>query len=224
MNSATVAGVTSAVSLAAGSALGYWFANRRLETKYQQLLAEEIEVTKEYYAVLHKGPGFSTPEEAAESLGVEVAVEEKVNVVTAENALTAYQGKLNMPMVEKTVNIFAHKNPNVDPSQVISEEELASRSEQIAYIISTAELGENEDGYDQVTYTWYEGDKTLAGEQDEILDDIDNLVGQHNLQMFGHRSEDPNVVNVRNDTMRLDIQIVRSEGEYAVEVAGFQRE
>jgi len=223
MNSNLVWGVTVVGVAVASATAGYFFAKKKLDAQYAQSLSEEIEATKEYYAVLHKGPGFSTPEEAAKTLGVEVE-EERVQVVTAAAALTTYQGNVKTANPDKVVNIFAKRNPDVDSSQVVPEEELRNRSEQIAYIITGEEFEQNEDGYDQVTYTWYEGDKTLAGEQDEILTDIDNLVGQHNLQMFGHRSGDVNIVNVRNDTMRLDIQIVRSEGEYAVEVAGFQRE
>ena len=223
MNGNLVWGATVVAVAAASATAGYFFAKKHLDARYAELLSEEIEATKEYYAVLHKGPGFSTPEEAAKTLGV-VAEEESVQVVTAVEALSKYQGNVDPAAADKVVNIFSKRNLNIDTSQVVPEEELLNRSEQIAYIITGEEFEANEEGYDQVTYTWYEGDKTLAGEQDEILSDVDNLVGQHNLQMFGHRSGDNNIVNVRNDTMRLDIQIVRSQGEYAVEVAGFQKE
>lgn len=216
MQSIAWTSIGAAVGLAVGAAAGYIAASKTLERKFEARLAEELEQTKNFYASIHKGPGFSTATEAAKTLGVEV--EEKINVVTAATALSGYQGKNPMPVDEdKVVNIFSRRGEVGEVPQA----EVDKRSADTPYLISAAEFMQNDSEAEQSTITWYEGDGVLADEQDQPIEDVDATVGVINLQRFGHYSGNDDVVYVRNDSRDIDYHIVRSYGKYAVEVAGF---
>jgi hypothetical protein len=97
--------------------------------------------------------------------------------------------------------------------------ETAARAEKHAYVIHLDERGQ-EDGYDEITLTYYQGDDVLCDAEDKVVDDQERVVGVENLDKFGHGSNDVNVVYVRNDAMQLDIEIVKSDKTYAEEVHG----
>jgi hypothetical protein len=213
-----VAVLTAAVAgVAAGAVGGYVVAKKRLETKYARLLEEELEATKNFYASVHKtSPGFSTAEEAAKTLGVEV--EEGIHVIAAASALSGYQGNDPIEVDEtKIVSIFSRRGRAGE----IPPEEMSRRTEEAPYVISSAEFLQGDLEYDQSTITYYEGDGVLAAEDDSPIDDVDQMVGAANLQRFGDYSGDDNVVYIRNDATSMDYHILRSEGKYAEEVAGF---
>lgn len=75
------------------------------------------------------------------------------------------------------------------------------------YVITPDEFGELDD-YNTVTLFWYAND-ILADEDDEVVDDIPEIVGDA-LAHFD--SEDS--VYVRNDTKRCDYEVLRSLKDY----------
>jgi hypothetical protein len=87
------------------------------------------------------------------------------------------------------------------------------------FVIHLDEYGEG--GFDPAFYTFYDDDKILADEHDEVVDDVENLVGYENLEKFGHGSDNANVVMIRNVHLNLDIEVTRSHGSYGEDVAGF---
>jgi hypothetical protein len=105
------------------------------------------------------------------------------------------------------------------------QEELKRRSPDIPYVIHYDERYELED-YDHVTLTYYEGDDVLCNERDEIVDPDrrDEMVGDSNLNLFGHGSNDASIVYVRNDKLELIFEVVRSPNHFAEEVHGITHE
>lgn len=65
--------------------------------------------------------------------------------------------------------------------------------------------------YDKITLTYYPAEDVLLDEGGEIVSDIAKVVGRNNLLRFGHRSDDPNTVFVRNRGMEVDYEVVREE-------------
>ena len=100
--------------------------------------------------------------------------------------------------------------------------ELASRTPHRPYIIHQDEFHQNESGYQQVTYSYYAGDGVLTDERDDILENIDNLVGLENLQRWGHGSDDFNVIHIRNPVLELEFEVCRSPKSYEQEVQGLE--
>lgn len=198
-------------ALATGVAAGYLLATKRLEKKMAEELKQEIEYTKAFYKKMHKTDEFETPEKAVQALIPEKAVE----------ALLEYQGRTRIDYhligkqgAEVVKNIFT------ETSSVEIEREIANRTEEAPYIISLQEFQENELEYDQSTLTYYEGDRVLADEKEQHIPQTDDVVGDNNLPRFGHRSNDPDVVYVRNDALSMEFEIVRKTGKYREIVLG----
>jgi hypothetical protein len=80
----------------------------------------------------------------------------------------------------------------------------------------------NDDEQEQTSLTYFAGDDVLVDERDQVMRDIDATVGLENLQKFGHGSNDPLVVYVRNPRLEVDYEISKSDGTFATEVHGFQ--
>jgi hypothetical protein len=74
-----------------------------------------------------------------------------------------------------------------------------------------------------VTYTYYSGDDVLVGEDERPIPHGDAVVGQGNLK-FGHGTDDENVVYVRNDQLRLEMEICRTNSSFEEEVLGLEHD
>jgi hypothetical protein len=148
-----------------------------------------------------------------------MSVEPPAAVVEAA-AESAEEGEVEPDEVLETDtrNVF-------DDAELVDEwdahKERAGRSPTIPYVIHRDER-DDDAAYDEVTYTYYEGDDVLCNERDEIIsqEDRDRLIGEVNLEKFGHGSGDPYVVYIRNDQLEIDYEIVKSTKSYAEEVRG----
>jgi hypothetical protein len=227
MNNQALAGVVGA-SLTIGSVGGYFLGRKHAQLKYDTLMAEEIKQAREFYSKVYKKEDFDSPESAAEALGV------SVDLTPATEALRRYQGQdlvesphEKNPTVEELIEVSEHDGTiekNIFEGSGIDQLAVDDRQPNIPYVITTEEFMENELDHNQITVTYYEGDKILADERDDIIEDINETVGRANLELFGLASGDPNVVHVRNEIRSLDFEITRSTGEYRREVAGFTDE
>lgn len=90
------------------------------------------------------------------------------------------------------------------------------------YVLHQEEFMSEETGYRQVVYTYYALDDVLVGEDEEHpLPHADLIVGVNNLQ-FGHGTDDENVVYVRNNEHRLEMEIVRVNKSFEEEILGIE--
>lgn len=220
-----VAGVTASASLLAGAAGGYFFARRSLEMKYAQLARQEIEEARTFFKRLNKTDEFETPEKAVKELIGESDGNEFVapQVSAAAVALETYKGVVPADRVNysgnlETRNVFA-KTPLGDEDWA---KELRDRTEEAPYVLNQDEYMANESGYTQVTFTYYAGDGVLADDRDDLISDVDDMVGLYNLKKFGHWSGDPRVVYVKCDIRELEFEIKLHDGKYSEVVAGLQ--
>jgi hypothetical protein len=100
-----------------------------------------------------------------------------------------------------------------------SEEE--DRDEDSPYIITHEEFAVNEHDFTQITLTYYEGDNLLADDKQQVVFSWDNVVGE---LKFGHGSNDPNVVYIRNHQLGTEYEVLRHTGKYAEIVHGIHEE
>jgi hypothetical protein len=123
-------------------------------------------------------------------------------------------------------NLFEETKSHVKPTPPEFEyaDEVRNRTEEAPYVISYEEYMTGEELFRQVTLTYYAEDGILTDDRDDVIVDVDETVGDDNLLLFGHRSNDKNVVYIRNHVLEMDIELVRSFGSYAVEVAGITKE
>lgn len=82
----------------------------------------------------------------------------------------------------------------------------------IPYVINEEEYGA-EDDYDTEVLTYF-ADKVLVDEVDEIIEDIDTVVGLGNLSIF-EEFEGAKVVYVRNEIYKTDFMICKDDWKYS---------
>ncbi len=78
-----------------------------------------------------------------------------------------------------------------------------------------------ESGYTQVTLTYYAGDQILCDEDDSPVYNHELITGP---LLFGHGSNDPNVVHIRNDKRKAEYEILFDPGLYSVDILGLEIE
>lgn len=88
------------------------------------------------------------------------------------------------------------------------------------YTITAEEFFQTNDNYEKISLNYYSGDNVLTDASDGPIPDIEPLVGSHNLTKFGEKSGDANVVYVRNEASKCDLEITLNENTYAEIVLG----
>jgi len=216
---ALIAGGASIVSFAAGVAAGYFALRRKFEADYSDRLTIEIEETRKFYAKLSEKESYKTPEEAAAAL-----------LPQAVTAIKQYRGDEKPKYFEEVdpkTEFTKEEPPSVrrifdrgNATEEVSAVDKRNRTEEAPYILEKEEYLNNESEYTQSTLTYYAGDGVLTDSRDDIISEIDDTVGEGNLQRFGYGSGDPKVVYVRNDALDLEFEILHHEGTYKQHVAG----
>lgn len=199
----------------AGAVTATLITKKVLETKYNEIAQQEIEEAKTYYRRLNKREEFANPNQLALDITSKIIANQGYSEEVIDYT------KVDEPEDEDVViqqNIFIQ---NQDTPEWDWDAELAQRDEDNPYIIHHDEFQQGEKDYDQITLTYFEGDDILCDDKDEVVSDVDLLVGNANLSRFGHGSKDNNVLYVRCDHLDTDFEIVRRKGRYTQEVLGF---
>ena len=213
------------VGVALGFFFGYRFNREKIKAEAFAQSESEVEMLRDVYKAREiareQKPAL---EEVVEEMGYSLRVPEQ-----SERPLPAPVPITTYPDARDTSNVENERPsvpPPVDPDPAprpdwIYAKELEARSSEYPYIIHEDEYRESELDYAQVSYTYYAADDVLVGEDDRPITHPDLTVGQNNLR-FGHGSEDPNIVFVRNDRLELEMEICRSPGSYEQEILGLE--
>lgn len=78
------------------------------------------------------------------------------------------------------------------------------------YVIQPSDFGEFDD-YEKISLT-YTADGVLLDDMNEIVDDIEKIVGEDSLEHFGEYEDDS--VYVRNDSKKCDYEILLDQRNY----------
>ena len=241
-----VAGTLLGVGL--GAVGGYFITRKRLETKYNDIAEEQIAEMREHYHAkglaldntlakpeldkIIEDRGYGTaPGESQTPTGQPIGISPPEAVVeAAEEAEAEKPAQVKPPVpVDPAVmtnrNVFAEVEANRVEDEWDYQRERAKRSPLKPYVIHVDERDESRNGgYDEVTFTYYEADDVICNERDEVIGEPerDLLVGEANLERFGHGSNDPSIVYIRHDSQELVIELVKSPNSYAEEVHGLK--
>lgn len=90
------------------------------------------------------------------------------------------------------------------------------------YIIEVDEFFNGKVNYDKVTLTYYDRDGSLVDESEELVHNVVDTIGEEALFEFGNKSDDPNVVYIRNEKLAIDYEIIRVFNSYAEDVLGIE--
>lgn len=169
-----------------GAAAGAASSWRFFKTKYEEIADEEIRSVKEVFLKRYAG---NKSEDNSEIEDEEATLEDYSSVLTKNNYASSFEAKKNN---EKAVVIMPKKYDG-------------------PYVITPEEFGE-EDDYDTISLTYY-ADKVLTNDQDEVINDVDDVVGSDSLNHFGEYEDDS--VFVRNDLMKTDYEILLDIRKYS---------
>ena len=175
-----------AVGAAAG-AVATW---KLLNDKYEKLYHEEVEAYKEYHK---EKSDKATTEPKSEP---EVKKEEHIHKIDQDHI---------MNKLRDTIERAGYTDYSTTKVKNESEEKDVR-----PYVIRPEELGD-QIGYDVIELTYY-ADGVVA-EEDDVMDDVDEVIGIDSLGHFGQFEED--AVCVRNDRLKCDYQILLDERKYS---------
>jgi hypothetical protein len=212
------------IGLAAGFAGGYFLQKKVLQLKYEKIADKEIASMREHYERKAKALDLTaekkTLDEVSEELKYRTEGEGKVPYYKVGSELD--KPRTEIAPDQPLQNVFeTPQEPLVlDPNWDYAVENRARRPD-IPYTIHKDEYDKGQEGYDKVVLTYFEGDDVLCNQKDEVIEEQDEMIGMANLSRFGQGSGDPNIVYVRNEEKKMDIEIVHTDRKYAVEVHGF---
>lgn len=174
-------------------AAGAWLYCKRY---YEQIAQEEIDSVKAAFA--ERKPDIMKNTNSAENNKDDN--KQKANMAKLKPDLVDYAAKLQ---AEGYTNYSAHseKNNKNEEDETVVEK---------PYVISPDEYGDCE--YTTISLTYY-SDGTLADDEDEIVDNVEDTVGADFAEHFGDYEMDS--VHIRNDRRRCDYEICKDNRTYA---------
>lgn len=202
MNS-TLKGVLIFVLGAAAGSLATW---KLIEKKYKDIAQEEIDSVKDTFSKMKKNEypdkledypdfeEFDDSDDSYDSDDEEPKSEQKID-------------RNNKPDIVEYAKILSETGyTNYADRQDKKEKKGVEPVEyERPYVISPDEFGEK-DGYENVTLTYY-ADGVLTDYFDNVISNIDEVVGFDSLDHFGEYEDD--AVFVRNEKMETDYEILR---------------
>lgn len=174
-----------AVGAAAG-AVATW---KLLNDKYEKLYHEEVEAYKEHHKEKSEK---AEPESKSEP----------------EQKKEAPKTDTSDPLMDKLRDTV--ERAGYTDYSTTKEKQEPEEKDIRPYVIRPDELGD-QIGYDVIELTYY-ADGVVA-EEDEVMDDVDEVIGIDSLGHFGEFEEDS--VCVRNDRLKCDYQIILDERTYS---------
>lgn len=181
---AFVAGVTI-------GSVATWFAVKK---KYEKIAQDEIDSVKEVFA---------RKEFDSQVKEMTKAGEEVVKGLNDGIRQAAEQAKDKPDLVQYATMVQKYGG-------TIGEEKEAHMKEKFPYVISPEEFGEFED-YEKISLTYY-SDGVLADENNEVVDDVEDIVGDA-LDHFGEYEDDS--VFVRCDERKCDYEILMDQRTFS---------
>lgn len=177
MNSRLTSGIIFLLGATAGSAVTWYL----LKNKYEKIAQEEIDSVKQTYS--------------------------KPRVIV--NDKTESQRRAAAESAKEKPDIMEYATRVSDSGYISYSERTKDRKEETIgrdrpYAISPDEFGENED-YERISLLYF-SDGILADEEFNIVDDIDDIVGEDFFDHFDEYEDD--MAYIRNDARRCDYEIM----------------
>jgi len=161
-----------------------------IKKKYEQIAQEEIDSVKEVFS---KRDTFSSNKEE------NTDIIKKANKAKDKPEINEYASKLQKHGYTNYSDISNNKKE--EESKVVDK----------PYVISPDNFGEFDD-YEKISLTYYE-DQILADDNDDLVDDVEDIIGFESLTHFGDYEDDS--VFVRNDRLKCDYEILMDHRNYS---------
>lgn len=171
--------LSNIIIFAVGAGIGSAVTYKLVKAKYDKLIQDEIDSVKEQLTKV-----YSSEEEPNEENDPEEVIPESEKSLDIKKYASMLQ--------ENSYTNYSDKKKGAEVNDV-----------EKPYVISPDEFGEIY-GY-ETNYLTYYSDGVLTDDQDEIVDDVEGIVGLDSLKCFGDYEED--LVHVRNDRLKCDYEI-----------------
>ena len=190
---------------AAGAVAGSAITWKLVKTKYEQISNEEIESVKEHFKKMYE------ENEPIPDGNTHIEEVEPINVNTEKHA---DDGKADMNVIEYAKIISKEKYSNKEVTELVDEtEEGDDVMEEYGgpRVISPEEFGENVN-YEVLSFTYY-ADGILTDEDDHVISNPEDYIGDEALNSFGEYEDDS--VFVVDDDIETYYEILLDESNYS---------
>lgn len=171
-----------------GAAIGSLVTWKMLKTKYEKIAQEEIDSVKEVFS-RHR---YNGPEQSDEE---PVDCEKEAESDDHEKSMKEYD-----QIVKKYTN---EKSDSVNKDSIYDKK---------PYVIAPEEFGEL-DNYETESLTYYYSDGVLTDDFDNVISDVEDMIGVESLEHFGEYEDDS--VYVRNEKYQCDYEILLDNRNYS---------
>ena len=189
--------IINVVAFAVGAAIGSAVTYAVLKPKYERMIQEEVDTFKKEFLECMNEEQAATEEESEEE------DEERPSIDWSE--LEDLNEEEEEEFDDETLDEYAEL-----VSKYTNEEGGAVEVAKKPYVISPFDFGEI-DGYNQISLTYY-ADGILEDDANDIVTDVDELIGAGSLNTFGEYEDDS--VFVRNEYLRTDFEILKDYRTY----------
>lgn len=215
--------ITKAVYFTAGLCIGGGVTYLVVKDRYKRLTEEEVASVRDSFEKIYERKARQLaddwnsqpdPEESAKT-------KEEYRTIVANSEYETVSD--HVP--EEAVAYIHTKDADVE---VHSEDEnfevtVATESDpnpNKPYVIDVVDFMNNGD-YDNITMTYWTQEDILVDEREEIIHEVDSLIGRNNLNFFDeHPNED--TVYIRNNKEEVDFEIIKDTRSYAQVVLGLK--
>lgn len=188
-------GVKNFMIFAAGAAIGSVITWNFVKAKYEQIANEEITSVKDTYA---KKLEEIRDHEIEEELG-----EDDEDDFHEEDTDEEEFSEGDMENYYDAVREYEHNDYDNSTKNELEVDK--------PYVISPEEFGEF-DNYEQISLTYYD-DGYLADDMDDLVEDVEDIIGWELLNHIGEYEED--AIHIRNDSLKTDYEILRVMDRYS---------
>lgn len=187
--------VKNFIIFAAGAAIGSVITWNFVKAKYEQIANEEITSVKDTYA---KKLEEIRDREIEEELG-----EDDEDDFYEEDTDEEEFSEGDMENYYDAVREYEHNDYDNSAQNELEVDK--------PYVISPEEFGEF-DNYEQISLTYYD-DGYLADDMDDLVEDVEDIIGWELLNHIGEYEED--AIHIRNDSLKTDYEILRVMDRYS---------
>ena len=182
---------------AIGAGIGSISTWKFVETKYKKIADEEIESVKRVFS----------------------RREEKINNDESKDSDDEDELDIDIHTVKQNEKVeYSKISSKYKSSNYIKpEKEKEGESMKSPYVIPPEEFGETD--YSTESLIYY-ADKVLTDDMNNVIDDVDGLVGSESLNHFGEYEDDS--VFVRNDDLATDFEILLDVRNYSDVVPDYE--
>ena len=171
----------------AGAAVGSAVTWKIVKTRYERIAQEEIDSVKEFYS---KNNGKKTEDSTEE---------------------TPNKKEENKQLISEYIN---HISPYTATSDDKEQKGGSDSMDKIGpQVISPDEYGEILE-YETISLTYY-ADDVLADDMDEVIEDVESVVGYNFADHFDEYGDDPDTVYIVNHRLKCYYEICKDDATYS---------